>query len=59
MLHLVSQMSNRRKIKNFFEHHRQDDGKNLKKTYKNLQKIATVKQTVAISTFCVSKHSIP
>ena len=29
MLHLVSQMSNRRKIKNFFEHRRQEDGKNL------------------------------
>ena len=38
MLHLVSQMSNRRKIKNFFEHRRQDDGKNLKKPYKNSQK---------------------
>ena len=29
MLHFISQSSDTRKIKNFFEHRRQDDGKYL------------------------------
>ena len=36
MTHITTLLHN--KIKNFFEYHRQDDGKNLKKPYKNLQK---------------------
>ena len=38
MLHFISQSSDTRKIKNFFEHHRLDDGKNLLKPHKNSEK---------------------
>ena len=59
MLHFISQSSDTRKIKNFFEHHRLDDGKNLLKPHKNSEKIAVAKQAAAIPVFCPFKIQYP